>query len=577
MMRRTLRGLFSPPVFSNDENKTRIAGYVHWIALVFMAVIVAYIVLAKVTFGVFDLNLFDGILFAVALLIYGISAYSQRGYVRQAGLLLVTILWLAVNGTAFYGAGIRDSSFLANFAVLLAAGLIIGWKAAVTLSGLTIAIGIGLAYAEEYGISPAAYTPSSPLIAIQGFVFTIIIFAVFIYLLISGLENAIRTAQAGTHELEEANRELKNARAGLESNRNELLLVNEQLKRRAERIGTIANISKTLTLVQDIEQLLPEVVRTISRRFGFYHTGIYLLDDQKEVAILRGASSEGGIRMLKRGHRVLTNSHGTIGFVTDRGEARIALDEGAQPTRFDNPDLPDTRSQLVLPLKVKELVIGALDIQSEQANAFTEEDVSILSILADQVAVAIQNAYSAEQALNALRNAEIASRQLSGRAWEGYSETLEVRGYRYDGVKPEPVKEKGDMSEGRNSLSIPIRVRGYTIGHLKLTPPDAARLWTEDEIAMAEATADRVALALEGARLLDDAQRKAAREAFLSDISAKLGTSFQLDSILRDTVQELGENFANATVSFQLVNPMETQPRDHGVSGNGRDNGAHES
>lgn len=576
MMRPTLRGLFSPPVFPNDENTTRIAGYVHWIALVFMAVIIAYIAFAKITSGVFNLNLFDGILFGVALLIYGISAYSKRGYVRQAGLILITILWLAINGTAFFGAGIRDSSFLANFAVLLAAGLLIGWRAAVTLSGLTIVVGIGLAYAEAYKISPAVYTPSSPLIAIQGFIFTMGIFAVFIYLLISGLENAIQTAQAGTHELEETNRDLTNARAGLERNRSELLLVNEQLKRRAERISTIANISKTLTLVQDIEQLLPEVVRTISQRFGFYHTGIYLLDEQKEVAILRGASSEGGIRMLKRGHRVLTNSPGVIGFVMYRGEARIALDVGNQPASFD-ADLPDTRSQLVLPLKVKELVLGALDIQSDQANAFTEEDVSILSILADQVAVAIQNAYSAEQALKALRNAEVASRQLSGRAWQGYSESLDVKGYRYDGVKPEPVRDSGEMSDSGKSLSIPIRVRGYTIGHLKLNPPDAERRWTEDEIAMAEATADRVALALEGARLLDDAQRKAARETFLSDISAKLGTSFQLDSILRDTVQELGENFTNATVSFQLINPMESQPRDHRVSGNGRDHSANES
>ena len=88
---------------------------------------------------------------------------------------------------------------------------------------------------------------------------------------------------------------------------------------------------------------------------------------------------------------------------------------------------------------------------------------------------------------------------------------------------------------------------------------------------MAEATAERVALALEGARLLEDAQRKAARETFLSDISAKLGTSFQLDSILRDTVQELGENFRNATVSFQLVNPSQnTRSDEQDFSGNGK-------
>jgi GAF domain-containing protein len=220
------------------------------------------------------------------------------------------------------------------------------------------------------------------------------------------------------------------------------------------------------------------------------------------------------------------------------------------------------------------LVTGALDIQSTLPNAFTEEDVSILTILADQVAIAIQNARSAEQALIALRNAEIASRQMSGKAWQGYAETLEVKGYRYDGVKPEALKELHESSTFPNSLTIPIRLRGHTIGRLTLNPPDATRRWTEDEIAMAEATAERVALALEGARLLEDARRKATRETFLSDVSAKLGTSFQLDSILRDTVQELGQNFANATVSFQLVNPGQPEAADDsGFSGNGKEIG----
>jgi GAF domain-containing protein len=134
------------------------------------------------------------------------------------------------------------------------------------------------------------------------------------------------------------------------------------------------------------------------------------------------------------------------------------------------------------------------------------------------------------------------------------------------------LKEAGEPASSSRAITIPIRLRGYAIGRLKLTPPDDSRRWTEDEIAMAEATAERVALALEGARLLEDAQRKAAREAFLSDISAKLGTSFQLDSILRDTVQELGENFGNATVSFQLVNPLQTAAaNDGGHSDDGKD------
>lgn len=567
-----ITAIFTPPVFPNDENKTRIARYVHWIAVVFIGAILGYIIFSKIFTDAFVLNPFDGILFTILLIIYSVWNLSKRGYVSQAGGTLVVILWIAVNGTAFYGAGVRDSAFIANFAVLLAAGLLTGWKSAIFLSGFTIAAGMVLAYAEIRGISPAVYTPNSPLIVVQEIAGIFVMFAFFIYLLISGLENAIHKAQANALELGEANLELTSARERLEENRGELLLANEKLKNRAERISTIANISKTITVIQNIEQLLPSMVNIISQQFGYYHTGLYLLDDLKKVAILRASSSEGGIRMLKRGHRLQAGSSGIIGFVIDRGEARIALDEGPRPYTFDNPELSDTRSQLVLPLKVKEQVIGALDIQSTRSNAFTEEDVSILTILSDQMAIAIQNANLADQAAGALRNAEIASRQLSGRAWRGYAETLDVRGYRYDGVKSEPLLKTGASSESLQEITIPVRLRGKVIGRMKLIPADSTRRWTEDEIAMAEATAERVAFALEGARLLEDAQRKATREAFLSDISAKLNSSFQLDSILRDTVQELGDKFRNATVSFQLVNPLQKpNGNENEEFGNGKD------
>lgn len=265
--------------------------------------------------------------------------------------------------------------------------------------------------------------------------------------------------------------------------------------------------------------------------------------------MLRASSSKGGLQMLKQGYRVNLAEDGIIAYVANRGDARIVLDSNAL--------FPETRSQIALPLKVQEIVTGVLEIHSNKSNAFT--DITSLLILADQVAVVIQNALSAEQAQEALRKAEVASQQLTEKTWKEYKETLERRGYRYDGVKPEPLKEAVSPSANGNSLSIPVRLRGQTIGRLKFNPPDSARKWTEDEVAIAEATAERVALALEGARLLEDAQKRAQREAFLSDVSAKLGASFQLDSILRDTVEELGHTFKNTTVSFQLVNPNSIQ------------------
>ncbi|HLA06047.1 MAG TPA: GAF domain-containing protein [Anaerolineales bacterium] len=577
-MLKTFIKFFTPPSFSSDENKTRVARYLHWIALAFMAAILSYELISKAVSGNLTFNLFDMALTAVFLVIFTIWSLSKSGNVRLASSTLIIILWLAVNASAFFGLGIRDSAYIANFLVLLASGLLIGWQAAVILSVLTIFSGIGLAYAEVNGLSLTTYDVSSPLAVIPDMVVIFSIFAVFMFLLITGLENAIKIAQAGTRELESANHELSNARIRLEKNRNELLVANQQLVLRAERIRTISNISKTITLVQEIDRLLTSVVNTISQQFGYYHAGIFLVDDQKKFALLRASSSDGGLRMIKQGHQIRISRDTIIGLVAQRGEARIASNEGFNAVGFNNPELPATRSQLVLPLKVKELVIGALDIQSDQPNAFSEEDVSILQILADQVAIAIQNSRSSEQAAQSLQKAEIATQQLTNTVWKGYKETIEPRGYRYNGVKPEPLKDTGNTVTSTNSLSIPVQLRGHTIGRLKLNPPGSSRRWTEDEIAIAESTAERIAIALEGARLLEDAQKRASRETFLADISAKLGTSFQLDSILRDTVEELGQKFKNTLVSFQLINPSsppapkeEAQTMGHSTPQNGKD------
>ncbi len=335
----------------------------------------------------------------------------------------------------------------------------------------------------------------------------------------------------------------------------ELLAANQQTEKRARQLQVVADVARAAAATQELNRLLNPLTSLISQRFGYYHVGIFLLDEQNQYAILEASNTEGGLRMLAHGHRLKVGEQGIVGFVTSRGEPRIALDVGQDAVFFDNPDLPNTRSELALPLKIGESIIGALDLQSTEEKAFNQEDVSVLSILADQAAIAIQNARSAEQAQRALIEAGIATKQLSGDAWKGYTQTLQSRGYRYDGVKSEALKEAAESRNEDDSLSVPVQLRGQTIGRLKLKGSTANRKWTEDERAIIESTAERVAIAMEGARLLDEAQKRAARESFLSDVGAKLGASFQLDSILRDTVEELGQNLQGSTVSFQLINP----------------------
>jgi len=335
----------------------------------------------------------------------------------------------------------------------------------------------------------------------------------------------------------------------------ELVRANKHLSNRAEQFQLVADVAQSSISVQDVDRLLPYISELISERFNIYHVGIFLLDEQKQNAILRASNSAGGSAMLQSGYHLKIGEQGIVGFVSLRGEPRLALDVGQDATFFNNPFLPDTRSELALPLKIGGEIIGALDLQSTDENAFSQDDVSVLTILADQAAIAIQNARSTEQARRALSGAEIATKQLSGEAWRGFLEVIQSKGYRYDGIKPEPFNTLMKSAKENNDLEIPVQLRGQTIGRLKMKALDTARTWTADERAIIESTAERVAIAMESARLLDDAQKRATREAFLSDLGAKLGTSFQIDSILRDTVEGLGQTLRGSTVSFQLVNP----------------------
>jgi GAF domain-containing protein/HAMP domain-containing protein len=166
----------------------------------------------------------------------------------------------------------------------------------------------------------------------------------------------------------------------------------QRVQNRTEQIRTASEVARDAVAIRDVESLLNETVNLITTRFGYYHAGVFLLDQRRENAILRAASSDGGKRMLQRGHSLPVGKVGIVGYVTGTGKPRIALDVGADQVHFANPDLPNTRSELALPLWAGDQIIGALDVQSEESQAFEDEDVLVLQTMADQLAVAIENA-----------------------------------------------------------------------------------------------------------------------------------------------------------------------------------------
>jgi GAF domain-containing protein len=300
-----------------------------------------------------------------------------------------------------------------------------------------------------------------------------------------------------------------------------------------------------------MEKLLPQITGAISEELGFYHTGIFHLDNHKEYAVLVAANSEGGQRMLARSHRLRVGETGIVGYATRSGEPRIALDVGLDAVYLNNPDLPETHSEIALPLRIGLEIIGALDVQSTKTNAFSQEDVSILSTLADQVSFAFQNARSYHQSLEALQQAQQIAAQLGEQQWSQFLSQQTISGYHYDGVEAKSIQTVTEKNT--KSFSIPLILRGTRIGTLKLSATDPSRDWDEDEIAMAQATAERTAYAIESARLLQEAQKRAAKERAIGQISAKISNLVSLENILQTTIQELGSTLPGTDVAIQFT------------------------
>ena len=386
----------------------------------------------------------------------------------------------------------------------------------------------------------------------------LILILVTVYLTITGLQNALTAAKTNAAELETKNQELTSLRDQLEIR---IQQRTSDLEKRAQQMQTVSSMARTIASVQDLNTLLPDITRQVHDQFGYYHAAIFLLDETGKFAVLKAANSEGGGRMLLRGHKLPLDSNSIVGYSTSRGEPRIALDVGVDTVYFNNPDLPETRSEMALPLRVSGRVIGALDVQSTHINAFSPEDVSVLSTLADQIAIAIENARLFGEAQKALADVQVTYEKYVRQSWDSFVQQAKHTGFVFDGkqvlplegqLKQEyakPVIQTGSLSLEKTSrtIAIPIRLRGQMIGYLDIRSKKGERTWTRDEITLLEAAAERAALALENARLVESAQRRAARERAIGDISTRIGAVSSFEYILQTTVEELGRKIGGAT------------------------------
>jgi len=327
-----------------------------------------------------------------------------------------------------------------------------------------------------------------------------------------------------TQQLEVASQELSQANTRLQDQ-------SRLLERRASQLAVSSEVARVATTLHDLSELLQTTATLVSQRFNFYHTGIFLLDDTRDWAVLQAASSAGGQRLLARGHRLRTGEESIVGYVASTGRPRIVSDVGAAAIYFANPDLPETHSEMAMPLKASGEIIGVMDIQSSEAGTFGEEDVVVLQILADQLGVAIDNARLFQTTQHNLEELRYLQRETRRESTVNLAE--QAPAYRYDGVEVKPVI--GDLEPASESqsdiLHIPITLEDNTIGILELKREGEA--WSPDDVEMSEAIASRMALALENARLFETTRVTLAETARLYNASRAVAAAQTLEDILR--------------------------------------------
>ncbi len=367
-------------------------------------------------------------------------------------------------------------------------------------------------------------------------------------------------------KVEERTRELENSRDVLTAQ-------TVELEKRSRYMEATADVAREASSVLDLEKLLPRIATLISERFELFRIGIFLLDASSEIAVLRAISGQREeLQALVENLRIPIDGDGIVARVIRTGQTKIIEDVSQEPNYLYVEAVDDARSELTLPLQARGEILGAMSIQSPEVEAFSQDDVAVMQTLADQVALAINNAQLFQRAQESLEAERRAYGELSGQAWREYLQTRSKMAFLRDerGVSAidawidpevEQVLATGKTSkseDGATKIGVPIRVRGQVIGALDAHKSDDGGEWTDEQVALLETLADQISEALEAARLFEDVQRRAAREQLTGEITDKMRRAAGVDRIVETALEELNNALGTSRAFVRLgVSPTE--------------------
>lgn len=347
-------------------------------------------------------------------------------------------------------------------------------------------------------------------------------------------------------------------------------VVEDQASRIAARVRDLQatqEVSRFAVNQRDLQPLMNNVVGLIVQSFpNIYHAQIFMIDEDRQYALLRASTGAPGRQLLDRGHRLGVGSQSVIGQVTEEGRVVIARDTTASDVHRRNEFLPDTRAELAVPLRIGDEIIGALDVQSKQGNSFTEDQVNILETMAGQIAIAIENSRLYEESVRRLEEINAANRDAARISWREYLNqerqkriSSEAGTYNF-GASDDSLRQRA-ITEGvsvigertpRNTIpfAVPVKLSGQVLGAAEWELPVAD--FSREKVQLAEELVSRLAVGLDNARLFQASQRAATRERLVNEISAKLSGQTDIEGILRVAVREVGQALRAPQVQISL-------------------------
>lgn len=477
-----------------------ILGFIAILVYLFAPSTPLYKVLAVATYGILVL----------------ITLRTGVPYRLRAGIFLFLLFFAGFSSLFDYGLGPASILFL-GFVVM--AGLLFSPRA-----GMYSIILIALLGTVYVGWSNASPVDSTRLIVMLVIVSTIIGIGLYSF------QEEFTKAQNAARQTMDA---LREERSTLEQKVAERTA---SLRRKTEQLRSTSYIARKAAEVQDQASLLESVAHLVAEEFEVYHTGIFLINESGNQVVLQAASSEGGQRLIERGHSLSVGTDGIVGYVAAQKKPRIALDVGAEAVFFNNPDLPLTRSEVAIPLMIRNKILGVLDIQSDKPQAFSHDNIDVFQTLADQIAIAIENARLLDETQAAIIQLEALS---SLRTQEAWSQKLREHGRAFTytplGLRAEKLSQKSE-----NTINAPIVLRGRKIGSISIARKGNKK-WGKLDASLLEEVAGQVGLAIDNIRLLEEATQRAKQEQTVGKLASQFSQSLDLDTLLQTAARELGQ------------------------------------